>query len=270
MPTVATLEALDHAIPNFEVTDMTLDIDPPAREAAQRSLQDSGLLLLGEVHGVSQNPLVIRALMHAFGLSTLALEWPAELTPLIDVYRQGAALDDHPALWLGDGRITAGHLAVLRDRAQAGPFGLILFDQAVRSTSTWSERDEAMAGPILATCEGASEGACEGACERACEGANQGTLVVAGNAHTPTRPTDLGVPLGARLAARRSGVRDIRIRYGGGHFYKLEPRRFPPDPRVRRGPARLRLNRGNLLLDLPGPSEAIVPRRPLPAVPVPA
>jgi len=266
MPTVATLEALDRAVTNFEVADITLDIEPPAREAAQRSLNDSGLLLLGEVHGVSQNPLVIRALMQAFGLSALALEWPAELTPLIDAYRQGAALDDHPALWLGDGRITAGHLAVLRDRAQAGPFGLILFDQAVRSTSTWSERDEAMAGPILATCEGASEGTSE----RASEGANQGTLVVAGNAHTPTRPTDLGVPLGARLAARRPGVRDIRIRYGAGHFYNLEPRRFPPDPRVRRGPARLRLNRGNLLLDLPGPSEAIVPRRPLPAVPVPA
>jgi len=252
MPTVATLEALDRAVTNFEVADITLDIEPPAREAAQRSLNDSGLLLLGEVHGVSQNPLVIRALMQAFGLSALALEWPAELTPLIDAYRQGAALDDHPALWLGDGRITAGHLAVLRDRAQAGPFGLILFDQAVRSTSTWSERDEAMAGPILA---GGKQG---------------GMLVVAGNAHTLTHPTDLGVPLGACLAARHPGVQDIRIRYGAGHFYNLEPRRFPPDPRVRRGPARLRLNRGNLLLDLPGPSEAIVPRRPLPAVPVPA
>ncbi len=107
-----------------------------------------------------------------------------------------AALDDHPVLWLGDGRITAGHLAVLRDRAQAGPFGLILFDQIMRSTSP---------GPN-----------------------------------------------------------------GAGHFYNLEPRRFAPDPRVRRGPARLHLNRGSLLLDLPGPSEAIAPHRPLPAVPAPA
>ena len=254
MPTVATLAALDRAAADFEVTDLPLDIEPPAREAAQRSLADSGMLLLGEVHGVSQNPLVILALLHALNISQLALEWPAELSPLIDAYRQGAALEDHPALWGGDGRITAGHLAVLRDRAQAGPFGLILFDQIMRSAFTWSERDEAMAGPILAGCAGPS----------------QGTLVVAGNAHTPTGPTSNGIPLGACLAARRPGVREIRIRYGAGRFYNLEPRRFAPDPRVRRGLFRLGLRRGSLLLDLPGPSEAIVPYRPCREVPAPA
>ncbi len=109
MPAVTSLEALNHAADRFEVTHITLAIEPSARAAVQ---------------------------------------------------------------WLGDGRITAGHLAVLRDRAKAGPFGLILFDQIMRSTSTWSERDEAMAGPVLASCE-----------------ANGTTLVVAGNAHTPTRPT---------------------------------------------------------------------------------
>jgi hypothetical protein len=244
VPAVTSLEALNHAADSFELTGITLDIEPSAREAAQRSLEHSGLLLLGEVHGVRENPLVIRALLQAFGVNQLALEWPAELTSLIDAYIQGAALKDHPALWLGDGRITAGHLAVVRDRAKAGPFGLILFDQLMRWTSTWSERDEAMAGPILAGCE-----------------ASGTKLVVAGNAHTPTRPTALGVPLGARLAAERPGVREIRIRYGAGHFYNGEPRRFPPDPRVRRGPLRLGLRRGNLLIDLPGPSEAIVPHR---------
>jgi hypothetical protein len=99
-----------------------------------------------------------------------------------------------------------------------------------------------MAGPLLA-------------------GTRTGTLVVAGNAHTPTRPTEPGVPLGARLAAGRPGVKEIRIRYGAGRFYNLEPRRFPPDPKVRRGLLRLGLRHGSLLLDLPGPSEAIVPHR---------
>jgi hypothetical protein len=54
VPTVATLAALDRAAADFEVTDLPLDIEPPAREAAQRSLADSGMLLLGEVHGVSR------------------------------------------------------------------------------------------------------------------------------------------------------------------------------------------------------------------------
>jgi hypothetical protein len=33
-------------------------------------------------------------------------------------------------VWGGDGRITAGHLAVLAERAAAGPLDLILFDGA--------------------------------------------------------------------------------------------------------------------------------------------
>jgi hypothetical protein len=63
----------------------------------------------------------------------------------------------------------------------------------------WSQRDEAMAGRILAAPLAAT-----------------GTLVVAGNAHTRTARTRLGVPLGARLAGQRPGLREIRIRYGGG------------------------------------------------------
>ena len=52
--------------------------EPSAVGAARQSLDDSGLLLLGEVHGVAENPLLIRALMQAFGLTSLALEWPME------------------------------------------------------------------------------------------------------------------------------------------------------------------------------------------------
>src|SRR5207237_5234613 len=37
------------------------------------------LLLLGEVHGVRENPLLIRALMQTLALTSLALEWPEVL-----------------------------------------------------------------------------------------------------------------------------------------------------------------------------------------------
>ena len=56
-------------------------IEPAALAAAGRSLDSSGLLLLGEMHGVRENPLLIRALMQAFGLTSLALEWPDDLAP---------------------------------------------------------------------------------------------------------------------------------------------------------------------------------------------
>ena len=255
MPSVSSLDALERAVAGFEVRDLGLVIDPPARAAARRSLDESGLLLLGEVHGVRENPLVIRALMQAFGLNALALEWPDRLAPVIAGYLTGGVLADHPALWLGDGRITAGHLAMLSERAAAGgDLDLTLFDRVADAGWTWSQRDEAMAEVILARTAGA------------------GTLAVAGNAHTRTRPTDLGVPLGARLARQRPGVLDVRISYSGGRFYNLGPREFQghrgggtgPRRSARPGQIRLHLLRGRLILDLPQASEATVPHRPVP------
>jgi hypothetical protein len=255
MPSIASLEGLERAAAEFEVSDLALVIEPPALAAVRRSLDESGLLLLGEVHGVRENPLVIRALMLALGLDGLALEWPDELAPVIGAFAAGGALADHPALWMGDGRITAGHLAVLRERAAAGRLALCLFDGPVfdgpvfddpaGTDWSWSRRDEAMASRLLAGATAAS-----------------GTLAVAGNAHTPTEPADLGVPLGARVSRQRPGVRDIRIDYGGGRFYNIGPRRFAP--RTSRGPILLRERDGSLILDLPAASEALVPQRPWP------
>jgi erythromycin esterase-like protein len=214
------------------------------REAARRSLDSAGLLLLGETHGVRENPLLIRALMQAFGLTSLALEWPEDLAPAIRAFLAGQTLADHWFVWGGDGRITAGHLAVLAERAAAGPLELILFDGAIGADWSWSQRDEAMARRILAA---------------SAPGAR--TLVVAGNAHTPASPIELGVPMGARLAGQRPGVREIRISYGGGGFYNGGPRQF-----ARRadqpGQIRLYQHDSELVLDLPLATQAVVPHRP--------
>ncbi len=160
------------------------------------------------------------------------------------------SLADDPQLWSGDGRITAGHLAVLRERAAACPLELTLIDGALPvgtepADASWSDRDAAMAGRLLA-----------GAATR------RPALVVAGNAHTPVRPTPLGVPLGAVLAARRPGVREIRIDYRGGRYYNLAPRRFAPRPGSGRPGPRLLLRNENLTLVLPSAREAVVPQRP--------
>ena len=250
---MATLAALERAAAEFEIGDTRLLIEPSALTAARRSLESSGLLLLGEVHGVRENPLVIRALMLALGVTGLALEWDDELAPAIGDYLAGRPLADQMTLWFGDGRITTGHLAVLRERAAAGPLDLTLFDGLIDARWTWSQRDAAMAERILARTTIAS-----------------GTLAVAGNAHTPTGPTSLGLPLGAYLARRRPGVTSIRIKYGGGRFYNNEPRRFRPRVNVWRSQIRLRRQRGHLVLDLPGASEATVPQRPIPLAEFPA
>ena len=94
MPTVASLAALERAAAEFEIGDTRLVIEPPALTEARRSLDSSGLLLLGEVHGVRENPLVIRALMLALGLTGLALEWPDALAPAMRGYLGGRPLAD--------------------------------------------------------------------------------------------------------------------------------------------------------------------------------
>jgi hypothetical protein len=233
-------------ISKFAVADPGLVIDPAALAAALQSLDSSGLLLLGEVHGVRENPLLIRALMQALGLTSLALEWPEDLAPMINRFLSSGTMGDHWSLWSGDGRITAGHLAVLGERAAAGPLKLILFDGVIGADLSWSQRDEAMARRILAASP-----------------MDVRTLAVAGNAHTSTGPIELGVPMGARLARQRPGVREIRINYGGGDFYNGEPRHFSrrasPQELIRLYP-----DDGELVLDLPTASEAVVPQRPGP------
>ena len=78
--------------------------EPAARAVAERSLAESGFLLLGEVHGVLENPLIIRALLRMFGLTSLALEWEAGLAPVISAFLAGDALATIPA----SGSATAG------------------------------------------------------------------------------------------------------------------------------------------------------------------
>jgi len=239
---VASVDALVRAADEFSVADVDLVGEPTAVTVAQRSLEESGLLLLGEVHGVRENPLLARALMQAFGLTGLALEWHEELAPVVEAFLASGTLADHWLLWPGDGRITAGHLAVLAERAAPGPLEVILFDGTIGTDWSWSDRDEAMARRVLAAAPAGSR-----------------TLAVAGNAHTPTEPTELGVPMGAWLARQRPGVREIRIRYGGGRYYNVRPRRFSPHGSR---PRQVRLHQHNTLtLDLPDASEAVVPQQ---------
>lgn len=56
VPCVASLDAFDKAMAEFVVEDLGLVIEPTALAAAGRSLDSSGLLLLGEMHGVRENP----------------------------------------------------------------------------------------------------------------------------------------------------------------------------------------------------------------------
>jgi hypothetical protein len=51
VPALASLEAFAQAVAEFPVSDPGLVLEPAARAAAERSVRESGFLLLGEVHG---------------------------------------------------------------------------------------------------------------------------------------------------------------------------------------------------------------------------
>lgn len=229
------MDGLRRAVDEFDTDAFELPVEAAALERARRSVEVSGLLLLGEVHGVLENPLVIMRLMRVLDLTHLALEWPEYLKPELDAYLAEGAPLDHPVWWMGAGNITAGHFAVLK--AMAG-VRVTLFDGST-SLETWSARDAGMARRVL-------------------EAGGAPALVVAGNLHTPIAPIELGKPMGACLAEERPGVESVRIAYGSGSFYNNESRKSD-GASVRAG---LGVVDGELTVGLPEFGEATVPHLP--------
>ncbi|WP_431932722.1 hypothetical protein [Nonomuraea jabiensis] len=235
MPGVDTMDGLLLAVAEFDPDAYELPVEAAALDRARRSIDACGLLLLGEVHGVRENPLVILGLLRLLGLTSLALEWPEQLKPQLDRYLTDGTGLDHPLWWLGDGRVTAGHLAMLR--AVPG-LRVTLFDGWTHA-GDWSQRDALMAQRVLAAHA-------------------EPALVVAGNLHTLTSPTDLGLPMGACLATARPSLESVQIDYGTGSFYNFEPRH------IRKHPAKAGLGVGEdgLVVGLPEFTEATVPHLP--------
>lgn len=190
----------------------------------RESLSSSGVLLLGECHGVAENPLIVQALLERFDFGALALEWDIGLRGALEAFifddRLGD-LSDRALFWCGDGRITVEYLALLQALIQRSDLGLILFDGP--SKAGWSVRDATMAKRLLPQL-------------------GTTTLVVAGRLHARLDPHRHGTPLGAHLAQERPGVRSVEIHYRAGAYFNLGERTFPgscTDPR------RARLFRGD-------------------------
>jgi len=188
-------------------------VDADADAAVRQSLRRTGLVLLGEGHGIAQTPVLVEELIAWFGLGGIALEWHEDLRPWLDRWITNGVLADPVRgappveVWGGDGRLTAGHLAMLRRWAAAGLL-IILMDgttivrprpgesEEEMGRRWWSERDAAMAARVLAA-----------------PNAPGGRLVVAGDLHTRLEPlpasdpigAEIGVPMGAELARRRPG-----------------------------------------------------------------
>ena len=186
------------AIEAFPVADLAMEIEPPAAVRLRAKLAAGGPILVGERHGVEQNPLIAYTLMRRLGLRVLALEWSTDLQAAVDGYLAGGSLPVEGLDDGGDGRITAGHFAVLRALRRDGLLDrVVLFDPSPWPR-TWSERDWSMAVRLLQETGGTP------------------ALVLAGSLHTRLRRHRHGEPMGAHVARARSGAVEVRLRYPGG------------------------------------------------------
>lgn len=194
------------AVEDYPVRELPTRFDKDALSALAGSVRTTRLLLLGERHSIEENPRVVYTLMRKLGFQALALEWEPALGPLIDDFLTSGSLDLRSAsripelgqLFCGDGRITAGHFAVLAQLRREGLLErLILFDDTPRTfDGPWVKRDAAMAACVL---------------EQRDPGVR--TLVVAGGLHTKRRPRREGSPMGAVLAGSIPGIPEGRVDY---------------------------------------------------------
>jgi hypothetical protein len=131
-----------------------VDIDTSA-------LAGADLVLVGETHGLRETPSVLYALACALDTKAIALEWSHEEMhgPLQEFLRDGSfdferlwRLPASAELFCGDGRITAGHFALLQRLRREGRLEqVVAFDRLdPEPLPPWQVRDREMAERLLA------------------------------------------------------------------------------------------------------------------------
>jgi hypothetical protein len=170
------------------------------------ALDGATLVVVGEAHGLRETPSVLYALACALDARALALEWSHEEMdePLQALVHNGSF--DLEALWrlpesaeffCGDGRVTAGHFALLRRLRREGRLEqVIAFDRLDPDpVPAWQVRDGDMAERLLREWD-----------------RRLPLLAVAGAFHARL---DLPETLAARVAAEVPGLRLAMIQHAG-------------------------------------------------------
>jgi hypothetical protein len=231
------------AVENFAVAELPLEIEPAADEIVRSALAKNGVLLIGETHGVLENPLVFYTLMRRFGVACLGLEWLPALRPVVDRFLSSGSLT-YPAIAdSADGRITAGHFAALRALSQEGLLNKLVLFSPLAGYATWTDRDREMAAHLVAGI------------------GNEPAVAMAGNLHTQLSEHRHGVPMGLHIARERPDTLDVRIDYMSGAYFNLRPKRFGWRIRSRLQPRRFILTwaESRAILTIPEAHLAAVP-----------
>lgn len=175
----------------------SFDFDPDAIALARSSVEEAGLLVVGEPHGVYETPSALYSLAVALDLTAVAFEWShEELDQAVQSSGFGRlwSLPATAEFFSGDGRFTAGHFALLRrlrdeDRLEQA----IVYDRLdpVPHPADWRIRDAEMAERLLAEWQGAP------------------LLVLTGAFHAALEDGTMA----SHLARERPGLRPLMLQY---------------------------------------------------------
>jgi hypothetical protein len=179
---------------------------------------------VGEAHGVAQTPSVLYALARALDARGLALEWSYdEVGPVVERLASMGELD-LDALWrlspdgdffAGDGRVTAGHFALLRRLREEGRLEQVVLLDRLESGSPPGDRrtrEHELAERLLM--------------ERR---RNLRLLAVTGAGHVGREAGD-GEPMAAHVTRAVPGVATALLAYAGGRCWFHGVRPLEPTP----------------------------------------
>ncbi len=202
------------AISTGSIAEIPTDFDEVASQKFSENLARTNIFILGEMHGVKENAEIIYTLFRQFGFRQLALEWEPELREVAENYLETGELDFDAIKDSPDGRVTAGHFALLKRLKDEGRLDrLVCFDSGALGAS-WNHRDEAMAKNIIANLSDVP------------------TLVVAGNHHAQIEPfsfkdeTDVQHPMGEQVKKQIPNVSSGKIEYASGQFHNYGTQEF--------------------------------------------
>lgn len=204
-------------ISSISVEEIPANFDKHGVRDLQESIRNNKLFILGEMHGVKENADVIYTLFKKFGFRQLALEWEPELKEVAEKYLESEELNFNTIMDSSDGRITAGHFALLKKLKSEGMLeGLVCFDGGSDGYG-WNARDAAMAKNILNHLSDVP------------------TLVIAGNLHAKTEPiifdedddeTGEQHPMGEIVKKKIHSVASGAIKYLTGQYHNFGRKYF--------------------------------------------
>lgn len=237
------------AISNVSIEEITTRFDEMVIQELGESVENNKLFILGEMHGAKENVDVIYTLFKKFGFRQLALEWEPKLEGVVEEYLRSGDLNFDSIKESPDGRITAGHFALLKKLDSEGMLEkLVCFDGGSGGRG-WDARDAVMAKNILSNLSDIP------------------TLVVAGNLHAKTETIvfddESGErhPMGENVKKEIPNVPSGKIEYLAGQYHNYGTKEFKKDSSEESssGAKFYRNEQGLYIFELPEAHVATVP-----------